>query len=93
MGHFLEEYMEKGDNGNLVTCLEREWNEELNLSIDIKGLLSRSNCGLNKIRYFHPGKILDIWNIQLNEHDEIKFLTETEILDLNPDELFTPLKI
>jgi len=75
--------MEEGDSGNFFTCLEREWKEELNLSIDIKRFLCSSHCGRNKKCYFYVGKILNEDELELKEVSEVKYLTENEILELD----------
>ena len=79
----------KEDGEDMFQCLQREWNEEMNLFIKIsrRPLASITYGRNNNITvYFLVGKILsDELELKLNEVAEVKYLTENEILELDDD--------
>lgn len=72
--------LEEGET--LEECLEREWMEELNLRISIHDdkIFTNTIQGIECI--FFKGKILDIENIKMNVHKDIKFCKKHELYNL-----------
>lgn len=63
------------DNETLEECLQREWLEELNLSIviDTKLVTFVSVTEKNTTCHFFVGRILDLSNLQINVHECVEF--------------------
>jgi len=74
--------LEKGES--LEECLQREWIEELNLSITIDKKIATfiSVTEKNTTCHFYTGRIQDIHNLQLNVHESIGFYSPDEIKQL-----------
>ena len=71
--------LEEGET--LEECLEREWMEELNLKISINEKIFTNHIqGIECI--FFKGKILDIDNIKMNVHKDIKLCSKNELHNL-----------
>jgi len=72
----------KEQNETIQECLHRECMEELNLHIVIEKEIHQSTYDKKYHCRFFIGKILDIENLQQNDHDEIRFLDKKEIYEL-----------
>lgn len=64
-------------------CLQREWKEELNLTIYIDRELYSCTMGDKYMCRFFIGKILDEEKIKRNVHEKIVFVDKTEMATLN----------
>ena len=72
---------EKGET--LEECLQREWKEELNLDISIhKEIFTNKMEKYNIECVFFIGKIIDIENMKMNVHENIKLCSVNELRNL-----------
>ena len=74
--------LEKGES--LEECLQREWQEELNLSIAIDTKLTTftSVTEKNTTCHFFIGRILDLPNLQMNVHECVEFFYPSQMKQL-----------
>lgn len=75
----------KLENGEtLEECLQREWIEELNLSIVIENKLVTfvSVTEKNTTCHFFIGRILDLPNLQMNVHECVEFFYPSQMKQL-----------
>ena len=72
------------DGETLEECLQREWLEELNLSIAIETKLITfiSVTEKNTICHFFIGLILDLPNLQVNVHECVDFFYSNQMKQL-----------
>lgn len=74
--------LEQGET--LEECLQREWQEELNLSITIDSKLITFVAVTDKHHtcHFFIGRILDLPNLQLNVHECVDFFHPNQMKEL-----------
>jgi len=64
---------------DIISCLKREWREELNLEICVDEEIFSYNHNNYLCRFF-KGQILDIQNLKINIHEQIKFVNKNTVL-------------
>jgi 8-oxo-dGTP diphosphatase len=69
-------------NETIEECLIREWEEELNLKINIEKEIYAYHYDNKYFCRFFKGTILDEENMKINEHEEIKFLLKDDVYNL-----------
>ena len=69
------------NNETIEECLHREWNEELNLDIDIQKKVYTTEYN-NIICHFFIGKIKNIGKLRVNVHQYIGFYKKKDIYKL-----------